>query len=34
MSIHLQAELQHLNRRLLSLCALVEEQTQIAVRRF
>ncbi len=32
MSIHLQAELQHLNHRLLSLCDLVEEQAQTAVR--
>ncbi len=32
MSIHLQTELQHLNRRLLSLCALVEDQVQTAVR--
>ncbi len=31
MSIHLQAELQHLNSRLLSLCALVEDQAQTAV---
>jgi phosphate transport system protein len=32
MSIHLQAELQHLNRRLQSLCTLVEDQAQAAVR--
>ena len=32
MSIHLQTELKHLNQRLLSLCALVEDQSQAAVR--
>jgi phosphate transport system protein len=32
MSIHLQAELRQLNHRLLSLCTLVEDQAQTAVR--